>query len=968
MLPGVIPRVKAFAADGFTWLAALMAAIYAGVGLLPYNHPYLNAENKGRFGMRHVILEAGRRLKFDRNHIDQVIIYFTLLLGFVLLLAQIALLAVGLVLNPVFAGPPFLGLFATPLPDEDIAYMLLDRVFAVPGLYGSQWDPALIGMTPFSDGLHSLFQFYSQAMLIVAIFIVLYYVVILVAETAQTGTPFGKRFDTIWAPIRLVVAIGLLVPINWGYNSAQYLVLFAAKYGSSFATNAWNIYNDTVAASAMGCALGANDNAVGWCDSSLISIPRLPDPQHLIQFMSLARSCKLAYETTYRAASGPAFEIKPYLVKKTATGQVATEITYAGWVAGLATALDDWIDAVDFYNYADILIVFGQENAAHTQFTGNVKPFCGEIVLATSSVKTDLLAAAQDMAVVTQSLYLLSVKHMWFGDNDFEEFARKANSKFIDKYIREYGGPCVAYNQVSFGDVGACEATAATADNPATTAGLSTELPGSEWGHMQINHYTGLLDLAITAVRAGAIVATDFTVTTDMEKRGWAGAGIWYNKIAEWNGAFFSAVINIPTPKSMPLVMKEVEAQKSGTDQNINAVDRYDPNLASKDRENMVNLTPDDKPIAEMLSHIFKYWRGKNNTETVEMKSSGNAIFDVLSAIFGLNGLFTIRETSEIHPMAQLSGIGRSIVESAIRNLMVAMGFSFLGGMTEIIDRQLGGAMTAISSMFVTFTTMGLTVGFILYYVLPFLPFMYFFFAVGSWLKSIFEAMVGVPLWALAHLRIDGHGLHGDTALNGYFLIFEIFIRPILTVFGLLASMAIFAAMVRTLNGIFPMVTANLTGFDPNSPKVAGKILGIEFKRSIIDEFFFTLIYTIIVYMIALSSFKMIDMVPNHIMRWMGSGAQSFSESAEGSMNQFISYAAIGGSQLTKQATGAMVSGARLGGNVMGMPFGLLSRAGGGGAAGGSARGAPSRGGGNEGGGGGGGQGRSGDAGGTPTE
>lgn len=969
MLPGVIPRVKAFAADGFTWLAALMAAIYAGVGLLPYNHPYLNAENKGRFGMRHVIVEAGRCLKFDRNHIDQVIIYFTLLLGFVLLLAQIALLAVGLVLNPVFAGPPFLGLFETTLPDEDIAYMLLDRVFAVPGLYGSQWDPAIVGMTPFSDGLHSLFRFYSQAMLIVAIFIILYYVVILVAETAQTGTPFGKRFDSVWAPIRLVVAIGLLVPINWGYNSAQYLVLFSAKYGSSFATNAWNIYNDTVATSAMGCAIGGNDNAVGWCDSSLLSVPRLPDPQHMIQFMSLARSCKLAYETTYRTtAPAPAFEIRPYFVKKTPTGQVATALTHINWLVGAATSVDDWIDAVQFYNYSDILVVFGHMDPAHTQYTGNVKPYCGEVVLSTTKIIENPLTAWQDPAILIQALYLLAIKHMWFADNDFEQFARKANSMFVKKYSREYGGPCVAYNQVNLGDVGSCEAVAATAANPhATTAGLSTELPGAEWGQMQIDHYTGLLDFVIVAARNASFLTTDFTVTSDMEKRGWAGAGIWYNKIADWNGSFFSAVINIPTPKAMPLVMKEVESQKSGTDQNLNATDRYDPNLASKDRENAVNLTPDDLPIAQMLSHVFKYWRVKNNTEIVEMKSSGNAIFDVLSAIFGLNGLFTIRETTEIHPMAQLSGIGRSIVESAIRNLMVAMGFSFLGGMTEIIDHQLGGAMTAISTMFVTFTTMGLTVGFILYYVLPFLPFMYFFFAVGSWLKSIFEAMVGVPLWALAHLRIDGHGLHGDTALNGYFLIFEIFIRPILTVFGLLASMAIFAAMVRTLNGIFPMVTANLTGFDPNSPKIAGKILGIEFKRSIIDEFFFTLIYTIIVYMIALSSFKMIDMVPNHIMRWMGSGAQSFSESAEGSMNQFISYAAIGGSQLTKQATGAMVSGARLGGNVAGLPFGLLSRAGGG-AAGGRAHGTPGRGGGDSGGGGSGGQGRSGDAGGTPTE
>lgn len=953
MLPGVIPRVKAFASDSFTWLAALMAAIYAGVGLLPYTHPYLNPVNKGRFGMRHVIVEAGRHLKFDRNHIDQVIIYFTLLLGLVLLLAQIVLLAFNLVFSPVFAGPPFMGLFATPVPTNDIAYMLLDRVFAVPNLYGSQFDPALVGMTPFSDGLHSLFQFYSQAMLIVAIFILLYYVVILVAETAQTGTPFGKRFDSVWAPIRLVVAIGLLVPINYGYNSAQYLVLYAAKYGSSFATNAWNIYNSTVAASAMGCAIGGANNAIGWCDESLLSKPHAPELHKLIQFMSMARACKLAYETTYKEEG---MIIHPYYVKKTPTGDVAQVVPVPIVFPVFPVWFTNWKDAVDFYNYGDILIVFGHyDNTKYKDSVGNVKPYCGEIILPTANVKTNLMPIDfQSASAVVQAAYLVGVTYMWYGDMAFVEFAKKANSKFIPRYYNDPpgNGPCHTNNKVTIGDVGPC------------TTGQSEELPSAEWGNDQINTYTTSMDLMLNMTRAAAIAATDFSVTTEISERGWAGAGIWYNKIAEWNGAYFSSVINIPTPRSMPLVMKEVESQKSGTDQNMNALDRYDPNIASRDRENTVNLNDRERPIADMLSHIHKYWNGKDNTEPVEMKSTGNAIFDALSAIFGLNGLFTIRETTDVHPMAQLSGIGRSIVESAIRNLMAAMGFSFLGGMTGIVNQHLGGAFSAISGMFVAFTTMGLTVGFILYYVLPFLPFMYFFFAVGSWVKSIFEAMVGVPLWALAHLRIDGHGLHGDTALNGYFLIFEIFIRPILTVFGLLASMAIFAAMARTLNGIFPLVTSNLTGFDANAPKIAGKILGIEFKRSIIDEFFFTLIYAVILYMIGLSSFKMIDMVPNHILRWMGSGASSFSESAEGSMQQFISYAAIGGAAITRQATGAMVTGANLAGNVAGLPFGLLTR--GANRAGGRAHGAPRRGGGGDEGGGG--QGRSGDAGGSPTD
>ena len=77
---------------------------------------------------------------------------------------------------------------------------------------------------------------------------------------------------------------------------------------------------------------------------------------------------------------------------------------------------------------------------------------------------------------------------------------------------------------------------------------------------------------------------------------------------------------------------------------------------------------------------------------------------------------------------------------------------------------------------FSTFTTAGIIMGFVLYYILPFMPFIYFFFAVGSWVKAIFEAMVGVPLWALAHLKIQGEGLPTQSALTGYLLIYPQFL------------------------------------------------------------------------------------------------------------------------------------------------------------------------------------------------
>ena len=96
------------------------------------------------------------------------------------------------------------------------------------------------------------------------------------------------------------------------------------------------------------------------------------------------------------------------------------------------------------------------------------------------------------------------------------------------------------------------------------------------------------------------------------------------------------------------------------------------------------------------------------------------------------------------------------------------------------------------------------------------MPFLFFFFAVGTWVKTIFEAMVGVPLWALAHIKIDGEGLPGDAAGSGYFMILEILLRPIMVIFGLIAAMIIFVTQVRILHLIWDLVVDGVgAGSDP---------------------------------------------------------------------------------------------------------------------------------------------------------
>ena len=99
--------------------------------------------------------------------------------------------------------------------------------------------------------------------------------------------------------------------------------------------------------------------------------------------------------------------------------------------------------------------------------------------------------------------------------------------------------------------------------------------------------------------------------------------------------------------------------------------------------------------------------------------------------------------------------------------------------------------------------------------------------------------------------------------------------------------------LVSVLNDVWDLVTYNLAGFDVSDSNSVR-----EFLRSPIDEFFFTVVYAIVVYMMGMSSFKMIDLVPNNILRWMGKGINTFNDSRENAAESLTQTTSVAGTQV----------------------------------------------------------------------
>lgn len=936
LLPGILPRLYALFSSGFVHIAYLMAVIYHAIRLLPSNHPYLNPANRGSFGMRHVIAAASKNLIFDKKHIDQVIVFFTVLAGIALLFLQILILALMLFVerpalaqaNPVDDIPYTVqNLFgvdskfghggneitrdagggnsqSVPSAPQDLAYIVMDRVFGVKGIFDScVTDPAVPCFdlrgneisgydtfpTSFHLGLHKLLAFYSYGIFMIGVFIIIYFVATIVGEAAVSGTPFGQRMNKAWAPVRMVLFFAMLVPISVGnlsgINGAQYITLLTAKVGSNFATNGWGYFTRKLLLEA---------------DNRMIAVSEYPPYKEILEYVMLVRTCEdvehKAVKTQVNGTGGSVnvtqgHIVEPYIVKDSISIGGSSGVTVDKIAIPYLTSNFD--QAIEFTGGRDIVISVGFEdpdNKSSSEYKGNVVPQCGQFVIPIKSNSKPYLRLAEAHYNAFANMWMQSGMQM---------------AGYISCFVaRNYVGQ----------------------NNP-NCPEILTDQEMLLITKQAEQAYREELDIAIKDLLEGDGFAqpddeTNSTITNKsnyhnveyMIAKGWGGAGLWYSRIAEINGDVSDGIMSIPRFNQYPLVMEVVAEAKNRSEEKVARDKKYEPALSNG--QPIKFTRPDiDPAIATVLYNMEKTITSRALSKET---TTGNTFIDFVNFLFGTEGIFDMKrrvqtENGEAmpHPMAQLSSLGKSMMFASMRNVVGGLGFETLSLSME--QGSPGKAfIAALGGFFLNVGLAAIAISFVLFYVIPFLPLIYFVFALSGWVKCIFEAIVAMPLWALAHLRIDGDGIPGTDAANGYYLVMEIFLRPILTIFGLLASIIIFQAMVEGLNQIFETLIGSIGGTTRTSLDEAINQPDINtisnFVRGPVDEFFYTVMYVIFVYMIGISSFKMIDAIPNQIMRWIGVNVSTFQESAGDPAGQVTQSTFTGTTMLTGKLSGGQLA------------------------------------------------------------
>lgn len=659
--------------------------------------------------------------------------------------------------------------------------------------------------------LRSLLWFFSNALLVIASIKLLFELLQMTAETAKTGQIGGKDTNRLWAPIRLVIGIGLLVPLSTGsgLGSGQYIVIQIAKWGSALASQGWRVF------------------AQALTEDQKLAAPSVP------RVRTLAVNALKSYACMY---------IVNYYAREADTPK--------------ERVLDESQPLGDSSR-----IVFRNESK------NNV---CGTI---TFKVPKTQLSNYDDARI---SLQLTQMNH--------DDFIRAIpNLKKIGFDMADYQLP----------------------------ERLTDAEPSTRVIDEAVQEYQNAIAqrLRNSSVTQNALKDITSKVQQAADTQGWTSAGSWFLAVTRAQGQIITGGLNIPDA-SGPDVTRLVAASSNAASDYAKFERWLSESYRSQDRNppaqggagapgtNWNTMTAGEERSYMDSLREYAEGAGQATIDTVLgwLDDGAQAIglwdADPRKAFGDLGG------TS--NPFGEMAALGHRKIRLGLDYFGLAILTSVGGGVLEAVGAgapnragwavwagraaaMVGKGFTVVSGIMIMVATLFLIAGVLLAFIVPMLPFTKFFFSILTWLASLIEAVVLVPFMALGFLTPKGEGFAGPNTRNAFFLIFQVFLRPILCVIGLVVSMILFYVAAKFLNASFYEATSGVGAYEGSAMKFMQKLI-------------YSIMYAALIYTAANTTFKMIEHLPKHALRWMGGGAQEESYDDSNQFGQLI--AAVGGQQL----------------------------------------------------------------------
>ncbi|MDF3023438.1 MAG: putative rane protein [Alphaproteobacteria bacterium] len=776
------------------------------------------------------------------------------------------------------------GLFDTRVNDAavstDYALMVFDKILR-------QAATAPVGNGGIlQNALVDLMRVYNTGMTLIAGVVTLWMITSIVIATARTGKLGGGRHNMVWAPIRMIFALGIIFPLGaQGFSAGQYMVMKLAEWGSNLGTKGWVQY--------IGGVVG---------DQNLLAPFSVANATSIAAGVNKVMVCQIAFNSALQNITGGLDPQQVIRVKQDTTNRT-------GWVANRYTNNTD----------ANICgtITYGFDYGANSD---------AGAVLANTGVTTPMDPASATLAAnpANRTQYTNTNTEMNLRVAEFRSRMLGALPPLLSENMdigADIGSGTGGGQIVTLGRQLACGFVArrweTTTPNPvgllsapyaacpggtsAPAADPDASIPQRQVGMIMDAircTYDGSAPISPTSPGCGGgpfakdalmnYVTGPNGMVFQMQRRGWAGMGMWYQEIASLNSQVAGS--REPVASVEPGTLWE-GATKGGFWQNLKCAGRRIVGRPCKSPEI-------EEKAASILGEYDAWWAtasrpgapantplgsmgGAARTQDVQPSSSGGGLRTVISVIksvaFGGGGgllnwvterimgrpgdtfIFSAVDTAatNTYPLAQLTSAGYKVIYDSLRILAGLTIIQILtAGKLFTVSGGIGFAASAVANILSTLSTTMLVAGVMIAFYLPVLPFLRVAFAVLTWMTSVFEAVLMVPIAALTHLGTEGEGLAGG-ARTAWILWLNVLMRPILVVFGFVGGMLIFNAFATFFHTSFAQGAQSLIA---SNNAFTGLIASVTYS----------VVYLGTLYTAANTSFKLMDVIPNAMMRWMG--------------------------------------------------------------------------------------------------
>ena len=756
----------------------------------------------------------------------------------------------------------FAGVFDPPPSDQSLAYLGM--------IFGSNVGTIYLGGAA-NPVLAQMFEQFNTIIVAIGTVIISYIGIVSTINTAQEGEAMGKKWSSIWLPMRSLMGMLLMVPTpGSGYSMIQVTVMWIIVQGIGAADQIWNIV--------------LNYLSQGISASAGLTLDETEASQLTNQGKNLSASIlntSVCMESIKQIANGLATDASGNPIQaSTFTSEYGTVIrTYqvdppisgassdpSCPTAATTTAADGTVTMTGCLNA-------GAKSPTETGDVGIAyATMCGSYQISATVSPTDLSALGLSGSALTAEIETRA-------QNAYNQKMLALNTMLstlkpiAQGIVNDTVGPR-AGNRLQSG-------TQPTPSGYITTAA---------------NAYETIVGNIIKPVQNDAV--TD--AVNKGEHAGWIVAGSFYFIL---NSAIQQELL--PTATAAPTVTQYNSADKTVPacpQSSCSGLLNYDSVASLAGIKDYLTNRPERTYLGGNLLDSYEYYTNDStnpvNNGSIDLSAAGGQASQLIGPLQQLTSQAIqwlqneMSHNSMGDPLLGIASFGSRLMLAAEITWIVIIGVSIIASIAATCAAASPGFMILLSTLItavpVVIAVMGMLwlEGATLAIYVPMVPYMIYTLAALGWFILVIEAMIAAPIVSMGLVIPSGDEL--GKVVPGLMLLINILLRPVLMIFGFILAARLFRAVVSLVN--FGMADTFNT---------------IPIRGSFLAPIAAIFLYVGFIVALVNKCFALIHIVPDKILRWIGGPTEQTDTSAMQEAKQHFEK----GAQQTGKVAGEGIAG-----------------------------------------------------------